>query len=549
MKYEGQKSAPFLVDIISQHGIEHVVICPGSRNAPLTLSFARHGGFKLYTVVDERSAGYFAIGISQALQKPVAIITTSGTASLNLASAVAEAYYQHIPLLVITADRPEAWIGQQNGQALMQKELYRGFIGKSFSLKAELFTVEDEWYTLRTVNEAANFSIKNKLPVHINYQISEPLYDESYDRVNTRKIDVIGSSVSAPDWDNLLKGYQNILLVIGQMPMNKLIQNAVKQIHQSGSMVILAENLSNLDASGYIYNSAEATHFIKVNPDVIIYVGGAIVSKQLKRYLTNVSAPVIRIQNEFEWVDTFMKTVSIYQADTIPAISSLAKFSQSLASSTYVNEWKSASSLAEEKRNTFIRKAGFSDLKVFEFFAKQIPANSVVHLGNSTPVRYAQIFNDVFAGNIVFESNRGVSGIDGSASTAVGYSHINKNLNFLITGDLSFQYDANALFNEYVGGNLKIIVMNNSGGNIFRIIDGPKDQPEMSALFETSVEHEFSNLAKHFHVNYYSARSENELKDVWQNFIKVESRCSLLEVFTDAKTSADTFIDLFKSIK
>jgi 2-succinyl-5-enolpyruvyl-6-hydroxy-3-cyclohexene-1-carboxylate synthase len=251
-----------------------------------------------------------------------------------------------------------------------------------------------------------------------------------------------------------------------------------------------------------------------------------------------------------EEVDTFRANVAVVNQPIIETLFTLVDFfRENTTDSTFSKAWRSASEHARKLRNEYLGKIGFCDLKVFEWISNHIPANSTLHLGNSTPVRYAQIFNDNYADNCGFLSNRGTSGIDGSTSTAVGYCLNATGTNILITGDLSFQYDSNAFFNKHANGYLKVIIINNSGGNIFRVIDGARQQKERSEFFETSTTHEFSNLAKHFNLNYFSARDEKELDEVWASFIKLNNRPSILEIFTDAEVSANTFKEFYKTLQ
>jgi len=544
MDFNGQKSTPYIADILHQQGIEHVIICPGSRNAPLTLAFARHGKFKCLSVIDERSAGYFALGLAQSTQNPVVLICTSGTAALNFAPAVAEAYYQNVPLIVITADRPESWIHQQDGQAIPQRNIYNGFIAASYFLKGELYHADDLWFTQRSINEAFGVAKSTSLPIHINCTFNEPLYNEDYSRIkaNTIKFSMPLKSVDII-WAEILTG-KNVMVILGQLPELPeldLILAAKK------SLVCIGENLSNSQL--VFYNASESRFFVKEKPDHIINIGGPIVSKQLKKYISSLDVPVIRVQTNDQIVDTFQNTKMIVKMDEVSAFRTLVHHcDMNPCDPEFYNNWMNSTSVAVEKRNAFVGAAAFSDFTVYNFIASSIPERSVIHLANSTPVRYAQIFNDLYK-SCAFFSNRGTSGIDGSTSTAVGFAYASDRLNFLISGDLSFQYDANAFFNDHLKGNLKIIVINNSGGNIFRVIDGPRELAERNDFFETSRKHEFSNLAKHFKLNYQRVSSIQELSFAWPEFISISKKPSVLEIFTDAEISADTFKEFYKYLQ
>jgi 2-succinyl-5-enolpyruvyl-6-hydroxy-3-cyclohexene-1-carboxylate synthase len=551
MDINGQKSSPYLVDILQHYGITEVIICPGSRSAPLTLAFSRHSSFKCLSIVDERSAGYFALGLAQANQRPVAIVCTSGTAVLNLAPAITEAYYLHVPLLVLTADRPEAWIGQQDGQAIRQQGIYANIIAKSYHLKGELFNEDDLWFTQRTVNEACQILVSKSRPVHINCAFSEPLYHDDYTMVHTNKFNFYSTQATFTAWSEILAGKHNILVVIGQMPYNDSMRNTIESLQSFSRVVVVAENLANINSSCYINNAAEAIHYVNQKPDLIVYAGGAVVSKQIKKYLLGIGAPVARIQMDEELVDTFKNNQTLIQADTAIALKGLLnELMDNNFESDFKTNWTKASEKAATAKTDYLAKCKFSDLKVYEFIANHIPASSIIHLANSTPVRYAQIFNDTYKKDCQFYANRGTSGIDGSTSTAVGYTFGSNKVNFLITGDLSFQYDANAFFNQHLQCNLKIIIINNSGGNIFKVIEGPRELKECETLFETSLDHHFSHLANHFGLSYFEAESEKELSLIWHDFMKANNhKPAILEVFTNATESADIFRNFYKYLQ
>jgi len=323
-------------------------------------------------------------------------------------------------------------------------------------------------------------------------------------------------------------------------------------LSKHSNVVIVAENLANIPHEFYISNATETVCMASVSmkPDVIIYGGGPLVSKQLKRYIASLKIPVIRVQRNPEEVDTFQNNVAIVQITLLEGLHSLVDYLDEVNTpSSFSSTWRSVSENAKKTRDQILLQTPFCDLKVFEWISKNLPLDTVVHFGNSTPVRYAQLFNDHYPDGCYFLSNRGTSGIDGSVSTAVGFSFADERTNLLITGDLSFQYDMNAFFNTHLRPNLKVVVINNSGGNIFRVIDGPREQKECKEFFETSVTHEFSNLAKHFNLNYFSSKNENQLSDVWNDFMKSTSRPSVLEIFTDAELSANTFKEFYKKIQ
>jgi 2-succinyl-5-enolpyruvyl-6-hydroxy-3-cyclohexene-1-carboxylate synthase len=455
-------------------------------------------------------------------------------------------------LIVLTADRPESWINQQDGQAIEQKNIYANIIARSYHLRGELFCADDLWHTKKVTNEAIHISVVQSRPVHINISFAEPLYNEDYAPVKTQKVGLYKASALFSNWEKLLKGEKKIIIVVGQLNPDPRNISSIEKLH-SCSAVVLSENLANLPAGKTIFNASEVvvSSSTELNPEIIIYIGGSIVSKQIKKFLRSSNASVIRVQINSEETDTFQRNISIVQQSAGDALETLADyFSKTKGDVNYAESWKKAIDHAIERRNSFMSNLCFSDLKVYEFIAMNIPTNSVLHFGNSTPVRYAQIFTDRYATGCKFYSNRGTSGIDGATSTMVGFAYGDDQEHFLISGDLGFQYDSNAFFNKHLNGRMKVVVINNSGGNIFRVIDGPREQKELAQFFETSLQHEFSNMAEHFNLNYFSVRSQQELEKIWKDFIQINNdRPAVLEIFTEADISANTFKEFYNKIQ
>jgi 2-succinyl-5-enolpyruvyl-6-hydroxy-3-cyclohexene-1-carboxylate synthase len=549
-----------LASLLLKKGITDIVISPGSRNAPLINTFSGIPEFNCRNIVDERSAGYFALGLSLATQKPVVIVCTSGTASLNYAPAVAEAFYQNISLIVVTADRPDYWIDQAESQCIRQDNIYRNFTKKGISLP--LGESEKElWFAGRQINECLNLSVcGTPAPVHINIPLEEPLHqliDAELPEVKEIELPEIQSLVTENELircAETISQSQKILILAGQLNPNPALENALSEFASKSGAVVLHEHLSNLADPQFcgsidsLMTAIQAENAEAFQPDLLITVGGQFVSKSLKQFLRKYrAAENWHLTTGGEHTDTYQSLTKVIRTDAVDFFQALSEQIQS-ADNAYSQLWKTKEIRVNQVRDEFVKNIEFSDLKAFELIGKNIPVNSVIHLGNSSPVRYALIQNQVE--NAMYFSNRGTAGIDGCLSTAVGFASESDKLNTIILGDLSFFYDSNALWNKYLEANLRIIVIHNGGGNIFGMIKGPSDSPAFAEHFFAENTHKAEVLAKAFSLDYFKAENETELEQALNEFYSPEQQHSaLLEIFTDAETNSRVFRELFSSVK
>lgn len=548
-----------LAALLLKKGITDVVISPGSRNAPMIHTFHGTAGFNCRNIVDERSAAYFALGLSLAKQKPVAIVCTSGTAALNYAPAIAEAFYQNIPLIVLTADRPDYWIDQAESQCIRQEGIYRNFVKKEVSLP--LGESEKElWFAARQINECLNLSVSGSLaPVHINIPLEEPLHQlihAGLPEVKEIEWTKIQSGIAENELSCLLETIgqsQKILILAGQSNPNPELETALTKFVEASGAVVLHEHLSNLSNPSFCGSIDTIMAAIldentgDFHPDLLISFGGQFVSKALKQFLRK-NKPVQHwhLCLGGEHFDTYQSLTKVIKVDALDFFEAVSSSGQS--TKTYFQRWKSKEIQVNQLRDKFVGSIEFSDLKAFELIVQAIPENSVIHLGNSSPVRYALIHDRVK--NAVYYSNRGTAGIDGCLSTTVGFASESEKLNTIVLGDLSFFYDSNALWNKYIGSNLRIIVIHNGGGNIFSMIKGPGETPAFQEHFFTGNTQKAEVLAKAFGLDYFSAATEVELKQALIEFYSLEQKqIALLEVFTDAEVNVKEFRELFKHVK
>ncbi len=517
-----KKNISLLAELFVQHGLENIVISPGSRNAPIVISFANNKNINSFTIVDERSAAFFALGMALKTGKTVAIACTSGSAVLNYASAISEAYYQKIPLLILTADRPEHLIDVGDGQTIRQNEVFKNYIKKSYELPLEISSEEDKLKVEKIINEALNHcQLPEAGPVHINIPFDEPLYNSVNEhtevkaiikkpnyKVDKSKIELLSSEISKS---------KKVMVIAGQLRPDENLKDLLSKLCGFENIVVLSETTSNLFYRGFIdtidnivsgLNEDEKELFA---PEILISIGGQVVSKMIKKFLRN-HKPIkhYHISPSGEKMDTYFSLTRSVNYNPADFFFSLLKGMQS-CESNYNSLWKNRKSKIDNLKEQYLKHAEYSDFKVFESIVNHLPEDSILHLGNSTPVRYSQLFGS--KNGIIYNSNRGVSGIDGQVSTAAGYTFYSNKLNVLITGDLGFLYDSNGLMNSYLKSNFKIIVINNSGGGIFRFIPGPDTTPNLEDVFAYHHNYKSEFICKAFNVEYLKAENLNTFED------------------------------------
>ena len=549
-----------LAALLLKKGITDIIISPGSRNAPMINTFSGIPEFDCRNIVDERSAAYFALGLSLARQNPVALVCTSGTAALNYTPAVAEAFYQNIPLIVITADRPDYWIDQAESQCIRQDGVFQNFtkISKNLPLGE---SEKELWFAARQINECLNLAVSGTpAPVHINIPLEEPLHQlVEVQLPKVKEIEQIEPQFGLAENElvqlvETIRQSKKILILAGQLNPNPGLENALAGLVAKTGAAVLHEHLSNLTDPQFcgsidmLMASIQDENAEDFAPDLLITFGGQFVSKSLKQFLRkNKPQQHWHLSLGGEHFDTYQSLTKVIQSDAADFFGALSAQVQS-SEKIWLQQWKSTEDKVNQFRDEFIKNMEFCDLKVFELIGQKLPENTVIHLGNSSPVRYSLIHQRVE--NAMYFSNRGTAGIDGCLSTAVGFTSDSEKLNTIILGDLSFFYDSNALWNKYIGANLRIIVIHNGGGNIFSMIKGPSDSPAFEEHFFTGNTHKAEVLAKAFGLDYFKAENEPELTMALDEFYSQEQQqAALLEVFTDAEINVRMFRELFKQVK
>jgi len=545
-----------IAEICHAQGMRHVVISPGSRSAALTLAFSRHEGFEKCVVMDERSAGFIALGMAQQLNAPVILICTSGSAAYNYAPAVTEAFFQQISLLILTADRPQEWIHQLDGQTIYQSEIYGKHVKKSFTIPADYAHKDARWAVNRTVNEAAILASSKPFgPVHINAPIREPFYPVKGEEITfSPKIRIVenvetATTLSIENWHRLLNewdGSERILIAGGQHKNSEILNNALAKISDELDIPVLGDSLANQkgfpDFISYQDLFLANANTDNLRPDLLITYGLSFISKEFKQFLQkNPSVQHWHIHEDIHLVDTFHTLTRKIQVSAEYFFEQLfEKIDYQLFvqgqdpdnDSSYKRQWlandKKAHSLSVDYLNSL---SVLSDLTCVNLLLSLLPKGAQLHIANSMPIRYVNALGNQVAEAEIF-ANRGTSGIDGCVSTAIGAARINNKPTFLLVGDVAFLYDRNGLLLRPLPSNLRIIVMNNSGGNIFRMIDGPAGLPELENYFETRHPFTARNTAADSGIAYYEATKLESFTEILDRFVNSEVT-SLLEVFTD----------------
>ena len=491
--YSNKENVNILTSLLVAHGIHHAVVCPGSRNAPIVHNFNECPDIQCYPVTDERSAGFYALGMTQALKEPVVVCVTSGTALLNLYPAVAEAYYQHRPLVVVSADRPQQWIDQLDGQTLPQPDALGRFVKKAVSLP-EPHDEDTSWYCNRLINEAL---IERHAPVHINVPITEPLFDFSTPELPVeRKIELLAADISNVTLSHVCRMFlqaKRPMLIAGQ-PMNALMDEAVAQIG---------------DDEDYV-------------PDFVLYTGGSIVSKRLKRFLRKAKETWV-VNREGEVTDTFMNLTHVVQGDG-EVVADMVRFNLEEMPHPFVQKWEAL--LTQIRQQIDAKDLPYSQAAVVKYF-EQMRGTNIVHYANSMAIRLANTYSKT-----PVYCNRGVNGIEGSLSTAAGFSRVTDDKVFCVIGDLSFFYDQNALWNQNLRGNLRILLLNNGKGGIFDMLPGLENSPARDKYVAAEHHATAEGICQQNHVVYRQAKDMSQMQEGIDWLIATNSeRPLLLEVF------------------
>ncbi len=533
--------------------IKHIVACPGSRNAPIIQAFSNHPEVKIFSQVDERSAAFKALGMAEKLQKPVALVCTSGTALLNTYPALAEAFYKQIPLLIISADRPTEQINTWEGQSINQNNVFQNHCNLSFNFNNNLHEnniIDDLKNCFIEINNFWKSEFYS--PAHINISLAEPLYSEINLLNHFIKIDfgfkenIINNlyELSKVDFSN-----QKILILNGYNSDFNLKTNLLEEIKQKKNCLILSDvcsvyrHQSNID-NWELFLNYNTDFFEKNLPDILITTGMGIVNKNLRNLLNKqkIKTHIHISENGINNHKFHKKCIEIKANldDFFKYIND--KNETEFGNSEFVITFKNLNQSFSNKINSFDSNI-WNEWNVLNNIIPQLKSDSILHFANSMSIRYGSYLNQKIDESIKVYCNRATSGIDGCSSTFVGSALISDLNHYLITGDLAFLYDINAWWVNEKLPHCKIILLNNQEGEIFNLVKGAENITN-SHLIHTPHNKNVEYLCKHFNINYYLANSFQNLESILTNFIN-NKELSLLEI----KTKTENNINFFKYIK
>ncbi|MCF7560018.1 2-succinyl-5-enolpyruvyl-6-hydroxy-3-cyclohexene-1-carboxylic-acid synthase [Sabulilitoribacter multivorans] len=586
MTYPKIPLAQTVVQLCKAKNIKHIIISPGSRNAPLTIGFTHDSYFKCYSIVDERAAAFFALGIAQQLKEPTAVVCTSGSALLNYYPAVAEAFYSNIPLVVLSADRPKHLVGIGDGQTINQKNVFKNHILYSANLKLDLKdeknipvheelpilkNLEDKFERLlglqkdiqthneEEINVAINYSIFKKGPVHINIPFDEPLYE------TVKKLSVQPKTIEIAlkpndiedyvlkscleDWNSATKK----MMLVGVNTPGSVDKKWFDELAKDDSVIVFTETTSNLHHPSF-FNSIDQIiapltpeEQNQLQPDILVTFGGLIVSKKIKQLLRKFKPKQHWHIDEKMANDTFFSLNNHIEATPNEFFEAFLPKVTHYVKSDYKPFWNRVKQNRLKKHKEYLDQIPFSDFTSFNTVLNTIPNNYILQVGNSSAIRYTQLFS--LNKTLEVYCNRGTSGIDGSTSTAIGCAVVSKKPTLLITGDLSFLYDSNALWNDYIPSDFKVVVINNQGGGIFRILPGHKNTENFDTFFETTHNYNAKHLCKMYDFGYKKATDNSTLKLALKWLYLDDNQPKLLEIFTPKNVNDEVLLDYFKFIK
>ena len=558
-----------LAALCAAKNVKQAILCPGSRNAPLILAFSRHPDITCRSISDERSAAFIALGIAQQTERAAVLVSTSGSAAYNFAPGVAEAFFAKSPLIVITADRPTEWVGQQDGQTIYQAGIFGQHVKKCYQLPQEYEHPDNGWAINRMVNEAINLAHAEPMgPVHLNVPLREPLYPGDKPTEYSANLRIMNDLLPVPHADeetqariaHELHQSRRVLIVAGQAAASATLRAALESASTSHQIPVVGDVLSNVHGihdvvrrADLFLGGADASTQQALQPDLLITFGDSVISKPLKVFLR--SFPPQRhwhIQVVGDVADTFKSVTSVIRLrpeaffqllSVIPAVRRPDQIG-------YQKRWLAQEGRIEQLLGHYLADSEFGEAKFVNGLMRSLPPVCHLHLANSMSVRYGVLVGlTADQQNVCVYANRGTSGIDGCTSTAVGHALTSVLPNILITGDVAFFYDRNAFWHNYPMPNLRIVLLNNHGGGIFKMIDGPGEGREVDEFQVTRQALTGKHIAAEFGFDYYLLDEPAREASFIDKLFTPSDRPGLLEVQTPMGINKNFLSTLKQKIK
>lgn len=552
--YTNLRNVQILIALLKENCIRHIVLSAGTRHTPLVASVEQDPWFETYSVVDERSASFFAIGLIELLQEPVAIACTSGTAAANYVSAANEAFYQHLPLVILTADRNPYYRFQQEEQMIPQTNLYDDVIRKSVTLP-HVRDDKDAWYCARVCNEALlELSHREPGPVHINFVVENnyPVRQgivrfEQKELPAVRKINRLTHESSAEEWrkwaDKLAAS--KVLVLYGQCGrLGAEAYSAFERFCMSYDCVVSTDLLSNLSGNGAIdtfmlSKAIGGAALEDLLPDIVITMNGSTVSGGVKERLIPYAGRFEHwhVSLDGEVSDPYKCLPDVVECSPEAFFSLMADLSPERGSFPYRESWLAAVRQAEGGTPLICEELKWSAVRATQRFMARLPEGSLVHIANSNTVRIASLFGagtsiDVFC-------NRGTNGIDGSMSAYLAQSYVSERPSFLVIGDLSFFYDMNCLWTSYVTPSTRILVVNNGGGSIFHTYPSTRNVPTLDEHIAAAHGASVEGWCRDRGFDYRVASASEDFEGALDVLFGPSDRPVLVEAFTDKDIDAE----------
>jgi len=550
-------------------GVRYACISPGSRSTPLTYAFATNKKVKSFAIIDERSSGFFALGLAKATNSPVVLVCTSGTAAAEFYPAIIEAYQSKTSLIICTADRPPELQNVGANQTINQNNIYKNHIcwfadaGLPQATKKRLSCIKN------IAREAVvECSIKNIGPVHINFPFKKPFEPNTFtDEITSKELQI---SQSTPKIDLNREFKENStnkktlqfiskkiidnpkgVIAVGVDNYPKGFFRACNQLSVKTSFPILGDAASNIRFSAYSKQNVlsnfdsylRSQKFLsKHKPGYVIQFGRNFASKALSQFIDECSCEKLLVNKFGDWNNYSNKSSRIFAFEPerfCLELSALIKKSyRSKQNRNWLNSFLHVDKAAERIKHEIIDKSFFpNEIRIIAELLKEIPNGSNLMVSNSLPIRDLDLAASLINKKITVFHNRGASGIEGIISTALGIARASKTKTFLLTGDLAFYYDMNSLLTAQKNSiPLVIILINNNGGRIFEALPIAKYKNVFEEYFATPHNLNFSKFIKGFGGNYFDVKS-------WSSFRKIlkqtgaTNNFSVLEIKTDPKRS------------
>jgi len=531
-----QKKVRILLSLLKQYNVRYFVISPGSRNISIIKSIEDDPFFTCYSVVDERSAAYFAVGLSLQVKAPVAITCTSAQATRNYIPGMTEAFYRKAPVLAITTDYDENYTNQLNMQTVRQMSIPSDTANVSVDIPV-IKDLNDEHLATRRINEALDALTRNGGgPAHVNLRINKHWEKGEEALEPARKITRYLPLDS--NWPSI--GRKKVLLVVGQHhPFTASEIQSIEHFARKHDVAIYVNHISNFNGKNSVHgNFVLSTGSLgNLRPELVITIGGHLGDYPLDGTLRS-GIEHWRVCEDGNYSDSYNSLTKIFECPESYFFERMAESVPEESGSGYFEDWQN-----ERKKARIPKNLPLSHALIAQKLSPLIPPEANLHFGILNSLRNWELFQlDPY---VKCYSNVAGFGIDGGLSTFLGQSVASESLNFLVIGDLSFFYDMNAIGIRHIRNNVRIVLVNNRGGGEFRMYSHTANQFGDASDRHIAAAGHFGESAEGWIKNngfkYLAARTKDELDHVLSALVKPSERPIVLEVFTKMEDDSGAF--------